>query len=111
MKSCLKFISFFLDRDKLHLFCYYAHTQSNNRKTFAKSETSDQWPHKMHLGPTGCLADTGFRQIKVNYRQKFINIFMCLLLTHFFFTVPCSYQPKLHQGCICHIIVYLFNVI
>ena len=50
-------------------------------------------PYKpLHLDSSGCLADTGFRQIKVNFPRQIINVFMCLL-----YKEPCLYCLELHK--------------
>ena len=66
---------------------------------------------EIFLALSGCLVNTGFRQVKVNYRRWIINTFMNLLFKTLYLHCTCSYQLKLHQYCVRHIVVYLFNVI
>ena len=44
------------------------------------------------FGPIGCLADTGFRQIKVNFHQRIFNVFM-----HLIYKEPYLYWSELHD--------------
>ena len=49
---------------------------------------------------SGCLAGTGFHQIKVNYRRRKIMSFLRLLFKTLYLHCICSYQLKLHQHCV-----------
>ena len=52
--------------------------------------------HFQGKDPNCCLADTGFCQIKVNYRRWIINVFMCLFFKTLYRHCACAHQLKLH---------------